>query len=115
MLSTAWYRFAASWRRLGTGYLALVLIVGLGGGLALGSMAAARRTASSYSVFLASTNPSDVTIEPAGGAPISPAADQHLVDAIGKFPHVRHVESYVAMGASFTLPGSRTFQDTPCP
>ncbi|HEY6428745.1 MAG TPA: FtsX-like permease family protein [Acidimicrobiales bacterium] len=110
-LSTAWYRFSTSWRRLGAGYLALILIVGLGGGLALGSVAAARRTASSYSVFLASTKPSDLTIEPAGGKPITPAIDRQLVDAIRKFPHVRHVESYVALGASFTT-GSHTFEDS---
>jgi putative ABC transport system permease protein len=112
VLSTAWYRFATSWRRLGSGYVALVLIVGLGGGLALGSVAAARRTASSFPVFLSSTNPSDLTVEPAGGgSPIGPAMDRHLVGAIRRFPHVRHVESYVALGASYRLPGSRTVQD----
>ena len=106
MLSTAWYRFATSWRRVVGGYVALILVVGLGGGLALGSVAAARRTASSFSTFLASTNPSDLTIEPAGGgSPIGPTLDRHLVGAIGKFPHVRHVESYVALGASYRLPG----------
>ncbi len=110
VVRTAWFRFATSWRRQGAGYLALVLVVGLGGGLALGSVAAARRTASSYSVFLASTNPSDLTIEPAGGEPITPAIDRQLVDAIRAFPHVRHVESYVALGDSFTKPGSRTLE-----
>jgi hypothetical protein len=110
MLSTSWYRFAGSSRRLGAGYVALVLIVELGGGLALGSVAAARRTASSYSVFLASTNPSDLLIEPAGGSagPVTPAVDRQLVDAIARFPHVRHVESYVAMGGSYRLPDART-------
>lgn len=111
MLSTAWYRLATSWRRLLPGFLALVVIIALGGGMALGSVAAARRTASSYSVYLASTNPSDLTIEPAGGDPIDPATEQHLVDAIAKFPHVRHVESYVALGASFKLPGSHVTKD----
>jgi hypothetical protein len=112
-MSPSWYRFATSWRRLGPGYPALILIVGLGGGLALGSVAAARRTASSYSVFLASTNPSDLTIESAGGGPgpFTMALDQRFVDAISKFPHVRRVESYVALGVSFTKPGSRTPED----
>jgi ABC-type lipoprotein release transport system permease subunit len=113
VIELAWYRFATSWRRLGVGYLALVLVVGLGGGLALGSVAAARRTASSYSVFLASTNPSDLTIEPAGGGPgpIGPATDQQLLAAIRRFPHVRHVESYVALGGRFKTPGSHVFKD----
>ena len=118
-MNAAWFRFATSWRRLIGGYVALILIVALGGGLALGSVAAARRTASSYSVFLASTNPSDLTIQPAGSGPgsgqcgsINAACDRQLVDAIRKFPHVRHVESYVALGASYLLPGSRTVHDS---
>jgi putative ABC transport system permease protein len=109
VLAAAWYRLATSWRPMASGYLALILVVSLGGGLALGSVAAARRTASSYSVFLASTNPSDVTIEPAGGGPIDLALDRHLVDTIRRFPHVRHVESYVALGGSFRRPGARSF------
>lgn len=114
VLTTSWYRLVTSWRRLSAGYVALVLIVGLGGGLALGSVAAARRTASSFSVFLASTNPSDLTIQPAGGGPgpTTPAVDRQLISAIAKFPHVRHVESYVALGASYLLPGSRIVHDS---
>ncbi len=114
MLTTSWYRFVTSWRHRVAGYVALILIVGLGGGLALGSVAAARRTASSYSVFLASTNPSDLTIQPAGGGPggITPPVDRQLIDAIAKFPHVRHVESYVALGAAYLLPGSRTVHNS---
>jgi ABC-type lipoprotein release transport system permease subunit len=109
-MTTGWYRFVTSWRRLSAGYVALVLIVGLGGGLALGSVAAARRTASSFSVFLASTNPSDVIIEPAGGLMINLASDRRITDAVARFPHVRHVESYVALGATYTV-GSRTIND----
>ena len=110
MLNTGWYRFVTSWRRLSAGYVALVLIVGLGGGLALGSMSAARRTASSFSVFLASTNPSDLTISPAGGDLIDLASDRRITETISHFPHVRHVESYVAFQASF-ITRSRTVAD----
>jgi hypothetical protein len=49
-------------RRWG-GYLGLVLLIGLIGGVALGSAAAASRTESSFSVFLASTNPSDLSVQ----------------------------------------------------
>ena len=71
------------------------------GGLALGSVAAARRTASSFSTFLAATNPSDLTIIPAGGLfGYSPAVER----GIARLPHVAHVESYVAMQASFLGP-----------
>ncbi|MGC2174724.1 MAG: FtsX-like permease family protein [Acidimicrobiales bacterium] len=55
---TAWYRFRASFRRRLSGYVSVVLLVGLVGGLALASLAGARRTDSSFAVYLASTHPS---------------------------------------------------------
>ncbi len=61
-LSVIWYRFSATFGRRWTGYLTIVLLVGLVGGIAMGSVAAARRTESSYPTFLASTNPSDMSV-----------------------------------------------------
>ena len=58
----AWYRFRATLRRRGGGYLAIVLLIGLTGGIAMGSLAAARRTQSSFGTFLASTSPSDLDL-----------------------------------------------------
>jgi hypothetical protein len=58
----AWYRFSATIKRRWGGYLSIVVLIGLTGGLAMGSLAAARRTQSSYQTFLASTNPSDLGI-----------------------------------------------------
>jgi hypothetical protein len=49
----------------------LVLIIGLVGGAGLGALAAARRTASSYTTFLASTNPSDLSLNIDYGPDIS--------------------------------------------
>lgn len=43
-------------------YLAIVLLLGLVGGLALGALAGARRTQSSFPKFLRSTNPSDLFV-----------------------------------------------------
>jgi hypothetical protein len=59
-ISRYWFRatFARSW----PGYLAVVLMIGLVGGIAIGSLSGARRTESSFSVFLASTNPSDMHV-----------------------------------------------------
>ncbi len=63
VLQVAWYRCRATLGRRWGGYLGLVLLIGLMGGVALGSAAAARRTESSFSVFLASTNPSDLSVQ----------------------------------------------------
>jgi hypothetical protein len=57
-----WFWFRANFGRRWTNYLTIVVLVGAIGGLALGSVAAAGRTASSYNTFLASTNPSDLEV-----------------------------------------------------
>ena len=99
--SVARYRFLCLFRRQWPGYLALILLITLVGGVSLGSLAAARRTASSYSTFLASTNPSDLDIEPvAGEAGQNPGYSERLTEAIRGLPHVRHVESYVNIDGS---------------
>jgi hypothetical protein len=61
-LEIAWYRFRVTLRRRLTTYLSVTLLVGLTGGLAMASLAAARRTQSSYPTFLQSTNPSTLTM-----------------------------------------------------
>ncbi len=63
VLRVAWYRLTVTLRRRWAGYLGLVLITGLTGGVALSAAAAAGRTESSFPVFLASTNPSDLTVQ----------------------------------------------------
>ncbi len=88
----AWYRFQATFRRRWPGYLAIVLLIGLVGGLAMGSIAAGRRTGSSFSVYLASTNPSNLDVETIldSGANVYSAA---LTNKIAHLPHVKRVES----------------------
>ena len=56
------YRFRTVLAQRWTGYLTVVVLVGLLGGVALGSMAAARRTKAAFPVYLASTNPSNLTL-----------------------------------------------------
>jgi hypothetical protein len=75
-----WFRanFARGWAN----YLTIVLLVGSIGGLALGSVSAARRTQSSYNTFLASTNPSDLTIT--FEAP-------NVAEDLARLPLVKHV------------------------
>jgi hypothetical protein len=53
----AGYRFRACFRARWTGYLALVLLIGVVGGVAMAAVAGARRTQSSFPAYLASTNP----------------------------------------------------------
>jgi hypothetical protein len=57
-----WYRFRATFAHRWGGYLAIILLVGGVGGLAMGSIAGARRTQSSYPRFLASVHPSDLSV-----------------------------------------------------
>ena len=58
----AWYRYRATFARQLSGYLTVVLLIGLIGGIGMAALAGARRTQSSYPQFLASTNPSDLTM-----------------------------------------------------
>jgi ABC-type lipoprotein release transport system permease subunit len=105
-LATAWYRSTATIGHRRASYLAIVLVVGLLGGLALGSVAAGRRTASSFAAFLASTNPSDLVVAPSGrvGGPLA-GYPPKLIEELRALPHVRHVESYVAFQASVVAHG----------
>ncbi len=54
------YRFRATFRGRWGGYLTLVVLIGLVGGVAMAAVAGARRTQSSFPTYLASTNPSDL-------------------------------------------------------
>jgi putative ABC transport system permease protein len=100
--SVAWYRFRSTFGDRWGGYLALVLLLGLVGGLALGAVAAARRTQASFPAYVASTNPSDLTVltgldDPAAGyAGYDPA----LIRKIARLPHVRRVESYAGLNVA---------------
>jgi ABC-type antimicrobial peptide transport system permease subunit len=55
-----------------TGYLTIIVPVGLLGGVAMGSIAAARRTQAAFPTFLASTNPSNLTLVTSGWEPGQP-------------------------------------------
>ncbi len=102
VVRVAWFRFWATFKHRLGGYLALVLLVGLIGGAAMGAVAAARRTQSSYSAFLASTHPSDVSVNlsiPNTAAGQIVGYDSKIVDTIRHLPHVSSVESYAELNA----------------
>jgi hypothetical protein len=92
-LAVAWYRFTTTIGRRWGGYLAIVLLIGMIGGVAMASLAAARRTQSSYPAFLASTNPSDLTMTVYSTA--SGSAGASLTAKIARLADVRHVDSLV--------------------
>ena len=78
-----------------TGLVTIVLIVGVLGGLAMASVAIARRTQSSYPTFLTSTNPSTLTFSvyqsSANGGP-----GPDLTRSIGRLPAVTRVSTVYA-------------------
>lgn len=93
-----WYRFTATFRRSWGGYLSIVLLVGLIGGIAMGSIAAARRTQASYSTFLATTKPADMSL--------TGVFAPNLTSDLERLPGVQRVE---AASTSLTVfPLSRT-------
>ncbi|MGH8997552.1 MAG: hypothetical protein ACRDYB_16240, partial [Acidimicrobiales bacterium] len=90
------FRLAATWRNRRNGYLTVVVLTGLVAGLAMASVAAARRTQSSYPVFLASTRPGNLQVTSAldnplfnGGVGYNPG----IVQKIRALPHVESVAS----------------------
>ncbi len=103
VVRVAWYRFGATFGRRWTGYLVVVLLVGLLGGLAMGAVAAARRTQSSFPDYLASTNPSDLIVgttffDPTSG--LESPYDPTLNHTIAHLPHVRHADTIVGFDAN---------------
>ena len=97
----AWYRFRSTLRRRWTGYLAITLLLGLVGGLAIGSVAAARRTQGAYPVYLAATNSSDLTVLTGLSGPGgTPGYDPALIRKIAALPGVRDVASYAGLNVA---------------
>jgi hypothetical protein len=101
VLAFAWYRSRATFRHRRSGYLAIVLLVGLAGGLATGSIAAARRTQSSFTELLARTDTSGLAVLVAIYNPnlgLDAGYYPGLMRRIEDLPHVKAVESQVGLG-----------------
>lgn len=62
-LRVAWYRLRATLHKRWSGYLTLVLLVGLVGGIGMGAIAGARRTQSAFPAYLAATDASDLRLQ----------------------------------------------------
>jgi hypothetical protein len=107
--AVARYRARATFRHRWTAYLTIVVMVGLIGGLGLGSLAAARRTQSSFSVLVAATNPSDfeVSIYSGGNGGPNLGYSPSFARKIARLPGVRHVAAgFIVTGAPLTRDGS---------
>jgi hypothetical protein len=96
------YRFRATFHRRWGGYLAIVLLVGTLGGLAMGSAAGARRTQSAYPAFLRSTNPSDLVLPTAvyGLTSTKSGYDPAILRKLAHLPNVQKVATSGSLNAS---------------
>ncbi len=99
-MTVAWYLFRATFRRRWPGLLAIVLLIGLVGGLAMGSIAGARRTESSYPTFLTGTDPSELLVQPTEAV----ACSSGLISQIARLPHVRRVACADSFNAATQTP-----------
>jgi hypothetical protein len=102
----AWFRFQASFRRRCTGYLSVVVLIGSVGGLALASVAGARRTESSFPTYVASTNPSTIELlstydDPALG--LNTGYDPRLAQKIAHLPLVRRSTTAIIFDGNINL------------
>ena len=88
----AWYRLRLDLPRRWTSYAGIVLLVALVGGLALGSIAGARRSESAFPTFLQGTNPSDLAIDVGQYNP-------RILEEIARLPQVKSIETYVSPNA----------------
>ena len=97
VLAVAWYRFRASLPRRRVGYLTVILLVGLVGGLAMGAMAGARRTQSSFATFLADTHATDLHASLYSPASLTNSYDPKVAGEIARLPHVKGVATSVVV------------------
>jgi len=96
-----WWRSA--WSRTWRSVLAIALVGGLLGAVALGALAGARRTASAYDRYLASINASDALVNIPGLVPGLPVT--RPMTLISHLPGVAQSAVYIGMDASPVLNG----------
>lgn len=101
----AGYRFRACFRARWGGYLALVVLIAVAGGVAMAAVAGARRTQSSFPAYLASTNPGDAQVftefDPVTGAGYSARVNR----AVAAVRYVRHAVDVVGFDGTLRVLG----------
>jgi len=108
VVRVAWFCFISTFRSRKGAYLTVVLLVGLLGGLAMGSVAGARRTDSSFPVYLASTNPATTQVftgflDPALG--LTSAYNPGLNAKVSHLPYVLAAPVSVGFDGTVNLEG----------
>jgi hypothetical protein len=83
-MAVAWYWTRAELRRRWPAWLAVGLLIGLGGGLAMGALAGARRTQGAHPAFQAWADPPDLVVDP----DFDRASSQPFLDALVDVPGV---------------------------
>ena len=106
-LRVAWYRNRACFRQRLTSLVTMVLLIGAIGGLALASVAGARRTESSFPTYLASTNPSLVGVftrydDP--GLGVNTGYDPLIQKEVARLPLVTRLTSGIIFDGNINLP-----------
>ncbi len=107
-LRVASYQFRTTIRRRWGGYLSLMLLITLVGGLSMASLAGARRTDSSFSTYLTSTNPSSTEVATAFDDPalgLNSGYNPKLDAEIAHLPYVQQTAVSVGFDGNINLSG----------
>jgi len=88
-IRVSWYHFRAAFHQRWSGYLTVILLIGLVGGVAMGAVAAARRTQSAFPAYLAASHASDLQFQ--SYSPQSIASLEYLTKELEHLPQVTRV------------------------
>ena len=88
-LTVAWYHFRATFRQAWAVDPSIVLLVGLVGGVAMGSIAGARRTQSTFPAYLTATRASDLQLQTS--TITNEFGTDPVIERLARLPHVQHV------------------------
>ncbi len=108
ILHLAWYHFRITFGRRWSGYVSLTLLIALMGGLSMASLAGARRTDSSFTTYLASTNPSSTMVATAFDDPalgLHSGYNPRLDSEIARLPFVEETATSVGFDGNVNLDG----------